>query len=75
MALPAEAREPAVPAAPQGPAGVFEIAPEEELLYSLTADGKRKFIRPTLSRGRYWRIRRRFAYGLILLYFALPLLR
>ena len=75
MASPAEAREPAVPAAPQGPAGVFEIAPEEELLYSLTADGKRKFIRPTLSRGRYWRIRRRFACSLILLYFALPLLR
>lgn len=61
-------------AAPEPREAVFHVAPEAELLYSLGADGKRKFIRPVVKRGHYWTIRRRFAYALIALFFALPLL-
>ncbi len=52
---------------------VFTVAPAEDMLYSLTADGRRKFIRPKVKRGRFWRIRRRMAYSLMALFFALPL--
>ena len=52
----------------------FEAAPEEELLYSMSADGKRKFIHPTVRRGRFWKIRRAIAYLLFALFFALPLI-
>ncbi|MCL4846334.1 MAG: cytochrome c oxidase accessory protein CcoG [Acidobacteria bacterium] len=60
------------PAAPIGYERVFEPAPEDELLYSLSADGKRKFMHPLVHRGRYWHIRRAIAYVLFLLFFALP---
>jgi len=53
---------------------VFEIAPQEELLYSISADGKRKFMHPVVHKGHYWKIRRRIAYGLMVLFFALPLI-
>jgi cytochrome c oxidase accessory protein FixG len=53
---------------------LFDVAPEEELLYSLSADGKRKFMHPIIRRGRFWRIRRGIAYGLMLLFVALPLI-
>lgn len=52
---------------------IFDVAPEEDLLYSLTADGKRKFFHPVVRRGRYWKVRRSIAWGLFLLFFALPL--
>jgi cytochrome c oxidase accessory protein FixG len=52
---------------------VFDVAPEEDLLYSLSADGKRKFMHPTVHKGRYWRIRRVIAYALFVLFFVLPL--
>jgi cytochrome c oxidase accessory protein FixG len=52
---------------------VFEVAPEEDLLYSLSADGKRKFMHPTVRKGRYWKIRRGLAYALFVVFFALPL--
>ncbi|MEW6755999.1 MAG: cytochrome c oxidase accessory protein CcoG [Candidatus Latescibacterota bacterium] len=52
---------------------VFDIAPEEELLYSLAPDGHRILFHPRLARGRYWRIRRALAYPLIVLFLALPL--
>jgi cytochrome c oxidase accessory protein FixG len=60
------------PTVPIGYERVFEPAPEEELLYSLSADGKRKFMHPLVHRGRHWRIRRAIAYVLFLLFFALP---
>jgi cytochrome c oxidase accessory protein FixG len=51
---------------------LFEAAPEEEMLYSLSADGKRKHIHPVVHRGPYWKIRRVLAYGLMVAFFALP---
>jgi len=58
--------------APEPREAVFHVAPEAELLYSLGADGKRRFIRPVVKRGRYWKLRRRFAYGLMALFLLLP---
>ena len=55
---------------PDGP--VFDVAPEEDLLYSLSADGKRKFMHPVVHKGRYWKIRRGIAYALAAAFFALP---
>jgi cytochrome c oxidase accessory protein FixG len=52
---------------------IFDVAPEEDLLYSLTADGKRKFFHPIVREGRYRKIRRKIAWGLFVLFFALPL--
>ncbi|MDO8835626.1 MAG: cytochrome c oxidase accessory protein CcoG [Vicinamibacterales bacterium] len=54
---------------------IFEAAPEEDLLYSLSADGKRKFMHPTVRKGRYWKVRRFLAYGLFALFVALPLIK
>ena len=54
---------------------VFEVAPEEDLLYSLGPDGKRRFMHPQVHRGRTWKERLVLAWGLILLFFALPLVR
>jgi cytochrome c oxidase accessory protein FixG len=51
---------------------LFEVAPEEDLLYSLSADGKRKFMHPVIKKGRFWKIRRVIAYGLFVAFFALP---
>jgi cytochrome c oxidase accessory protein FixG len=70
-----EKQEPQPPAAVPAPSGqerVFDVAPEEDLLYSLSADGRRKFMHPLVHKGRYWRIRRAIAYGLFFLFFALP---
>jgi cytochrome c oxidase accessory protein FixG len=62
---------------PRDPGGrhahVFDVAPEEDLLYSLSADGKRKFMHPIVHKGRYWRVRRALAFALIATYVALPL--
>ncbi len=69
-----EQKTPAVEAAPHGHHRVFDVAPEEDLLYSLSADGKRKFMHPVVHRGRFWKLRRALAYGLFALFFALPLI-
>jgi cytochrome c oxidase accessory protein FixG len=53
---------------------VFDVAPEEDLLYSLSADGKRKFMHPLVHKGRFWKIRRAIAYALFTAFFALPLI-
>ncbi len=53
---------------------VFEVAPEEDLLYSLSADGKRKFMHPIVHKGRYWKIRRAIAYSLFAVFVALPVI-
>jgi cytochrome c oxidase accessory protein FixG len=77
VAEPEKARAPeraAAPAALPARERIFDVAPEEDLLYSLTADGKRKFFHPLVRKGRYWKVRRSIAYGLFVLFFALPLL-
>jgi cytochrome c oxidase accessory protein FixG len=51
---------------------LFDVAPPEELLYSLSADGSRRHMHPVLRKGHYWRIRRGIAVALVLLFFALP---
>ncbi|MEI6667099.1 MAG: cytochrome c oxidase accessory protein CcoG [Acidobacteriota bacterium] len=61
-------------AAPTGQHRVFDVAPDEDLLYSLSADGKRKFFHPVVRPGRFWKIRRAIAYALFVLFLALPLL-
>ncbi len=59
---------------PSGHERIFQIAPPEELLYSLSADGRRKFMHPVVRKGHYWEIRRIIGYALIVLFFALPLI-
>jgi cytochrome c oxidase accessory protein FixG len=53
---------------------VFEVAPPEELLFSLSADGKRRYMHPVVRKGHYWQIRRVLGYALIVLFFILPLI-
>ncbi|MEZ5417527.1 MAG: cytochrome c oxidase accessory protein CcoG [Vicinamibacterales bacterium] len=65
-------RQQAAPAG--GHERIFEIAPPEELLYSISADGRRKFMHPVVRKGHYWEIRRGIAWALMLLFFALPLI-
>ncbi|RMF65280.1 MAG: cytochrome c oxidase accessory protein CcoG, partial [Bacteroidetes bacterium] len=57
---------------PRQNVGVLE-APEE-VLTTLTREGKRKWLYPVPSEGRFTRWRRRVAWVLILLYLALPLI-
>jgi cytochrome c oxidase accessory protein FixG len=51
---------------------VFAVAPTEDLLYSLSADGQRRFFHPVVKKGHFWRIRRGIAAALMFLFFALP---
>lgn len=51
---------------------LFQVAPPEELLYSLSADGSRRFMHPVGRKGHYWHIRRNIAYALFALFFVLP---
>ncbi|MCL4865811.1 MAG: cytochrome c oxidase accessory protein CcoG, partial [Gemmatimonadales bacterium] len=44
-------------------------------LSTLNEDGSRRWLRPKLSPGGFWRWRRVVAYGLMVLFFALPYLR
>ena len=53
---------------------LFDVAPEEDLLYSLSADGTRKFMHPIVHKGRFWKIRRALVYGLFAAFFMLPLI-
>ena len=62
------------PPEPSGHERIFQIAPPEELLYSLSADGKRKFMHPVVRKGHYWEIRRVIGWALIVLFYALPLI-
>ena len=47
----------------------------EQVLSTLNRDGSRKKIRPRLSPGRWWTLRRRLGWGLIALFLLLPHLR
>ncbi|MFG0263004.1 MAG: cytochrome c oxidase accessory protein CcoG [Novipirellula sp. JB048] len=49
--------------------------PPEDLLSTLERDGSRRWLRPQLSRGFWWRYRRGMAYGLIAFFVVLPHLR
>jgi len=66
------------PAAPgstlEGRERIFDVAPEEDLLYSLGPDGKRRFMHPAVHRGRTWRVRLIIAAALVVVFFALPLI-
>jgi cytochrome c oxidase accessory protein FixG len=53
---------------------VFEVAPEEDLLYSLSADGTRRFMHPTVRKGRFWTRRLVLGWALVAVFFALPLI-
>lgn len=66
---------PPVAVVPPASDRVFATAPPEELLYSISADGKRKFMHPVVHKGHFWSIRRQMAYALMVMFFALPLLR
>jgi cytochrome c oxidase accessory protein FixG len=53
-------------------ASPFSAAPEQDLLYSQTADGSRKWIDPIVMRGRFWKIRVGLGWVMIGLFVALP---
>jgi cytochrome c oxidase accessory protein FixG len=55
-------------------AALHSIAPPERVLPTLNADGSRRWIRPKPSRGRWFDWRRRMAYTLMLVFFAIPYL-
>lgn len=49
--------------------------PPLQVLSTLNEDGSRRWLRPKLSPGGFWRARRVVAYALMVLFFALPYLR
>ena len=51
------------------------IPAQEMVLPTLQGDGKRRWINPALSTGKYWKRRRLLAYGLIAFFVTLPHLR
>jgi cytochrome c oxidase accessory protein FixG len=59
-----------VPTTPANPANLLQ--PEGRVLSTLEADGTRRWLYPRLAQGRFWRWRRRVAWGLIALFAALP---
>ncbi len=48
---------------------------DDRVLSTLNSDGSRRWLKPKLARGRYWRRRRLVAWGLIALFVTLPHLR
>ena len=58
--------------APEGRHSPFQVAPEEELLLSMAADGSRKWIDPIVTKGRFWRWRLWIGLALIVLFLGLP---
>lgn len=48
------------------------LQPEERVLSTLNKDGTRRWMKPRLSVGRFWKARRVVAYALILVFTALP---
>jgi cytochrome c oxidase accessory protein FixG len=47
----------------------------ERVLSTLNADGSRRWLRPELSQGAFWRKRRAVAYSLMFVFFIIPYLR
>ncbi len=48
------------------------LQPNEQVLSTLRADGSRRWLTPRLAKGKLWRRRRIVAYGLLVLFSALP---
>jgi len=72
-ALPAQGAPPGPPHAPAPARDPFR--PTGRVLATLNEDGTRRWLDPKLSPGRFWSSRRALAYGLILLFAALPFTR
>ncbi len=51
------------------------LPPEERVLSTLEADGRRRWLSPRLATGRFWSRRRVVAYALIAVYTLLPFIR
>ncbi|RMG98304.1 MAG: cytochrome c oxidase accessory protein CcoG [Deltaproteobacteria bacterium] len=51
------------------------MPPEEHVLSTLEADGRRRWLKPRLSKGSYWRKRRVVAYALFAVWTVLPFVR
>jgi cytochrome c oxidase accessory protein FixG len=51
------------------------LQPEEHVLSTLEADGKRRWLYPRLSQGKHWYRRRALAWGLIAFFTIVPWLR
>lgn len=51
------------------------LPPEQRVLSTLEQDGSRRWLKPRLSPGRYWRRRRWVAYALIAIFTLLPFTR
>ena len=51
------------------------LPPEERVLSTLNADGRRRWLTPKLARGRFWSRRRVVAYALVAVYAVLPFLK
>ncbi|AMV31815.1 Putative electron transport protein YccM [Pirellula sp. SH-Sr6A] len=68
------AEEPAATSEMSGPAGSI-LRADEQVLPTLSRDGKRRWITPSLEKGRKWHARRWVAYGLIAFFVTLPNLR
>ncbi|MCC9641487.1 cytochrome c oxidase accessory protein CcoG [Rhodopirellula sp. JC740] len=51
------------------------LEPEEHVLSTLEADGSRRWLRPKLSMGEWWKRRRVVAYVLMVVFVAIPHLR
>jgi len=51
---------------------VFPVAPQNEILATLSADGGRRWLHPQISKGKYWKLRRNSAYILIGMFFLTP---
>lgn len=50
------------------------LQPEEHVLTTLDRDGKRRWMKPKLAKGRFLLLRRVMAYGLIVLFTLLPVI-
>ncbi len=58
-----------------GKARSFEetlLKPKDRVLSTLEADGSRRWLSPRLSKGKFWQLRRGFAYVLIALFTLVP---
>ena len=48
------------------------LAPEDQVLSTLNPDGSRRWVRPRIVHGKWWKRRAVVAWGLILLFNVLP---
>ncbi len=58
---------------PADDVGILESP--DEVLSTLRADGSRRWLYPTVSRGRFWRRRMAVGWGLVAFFVALPIVR